>query len=307
MEIKKFKYDVAFSLLSQDEGLAGEINDLLCNRYQTFLYSEKQKEVAGTDGELRFKAVFAEEARFVVVLYRNGWGETPWTRMEEEAIRGRAYEEGYDFVKFIPLDEKQTAPKYLPKIQLWINALRFGAKGAASIIEARLAELGAVTRIETPVDRAARLKRVLDFEQRIKDFLGSQQGVSLSNESFDAMVNALETKVVEIAETGIKLVIKRQPRVAIVLGLKRGLRIQWTYCYANSLEGAHLDIEIWKGHPPFPGLMFYEEPHKMHSEVFTFELLGNEVSGWVNRRRDANYGAEGLADLALHFYMDKGN
>jgi hypothetical protein len=307
MELKKFKYDVAFSLLSQDEGLAGEINDLLCDRYQTFLYSEKQKEVAGTDGELRFKAVFAEEARFVVVLYRKGWGETPWTRMEEEAIRGRAYEESYDFVKFIPLDKKQTAPKYLPKVQLWINALRFGTKGAASIIEARLAELGAVTSVESPVNRAMRLKRALDFEQKSKDFLRSHEGVNLSNKSFAAIAAALETKAAEITETGINLVIKKQDRVVIVLGLNKGLRIQWTYSYANSLEGAHLDIEVWDGHPPFPGIMSYEAPHKMHSQVFTFELLTNEIGGWMNRQRDSSYDADRLADLALHFYMDNGS
>jgi hypothetical protein len=75
MQDTKFKYDVAFSLLAQDEGLASEINDLLSDRYQTFLYSERQKEIAGTDGEIKFKTLFAEEARFIVVLYRDGWGQ----------------------------------------------------------------------------------------------------------------------------------------------------------------------------------------------------------------------------------------
>lgn len=302
-----FKYDVAFSLLSQDERLASEINDLLCDRYQTFLYSEKQKEIAGTDGELKFKTVFAEDARFVVVLYRDGWGKTPWTRMEEEAIRVRAYEAGYDFVKFIPLDEKQTTPNYLPKTQLWIDALRFGAKGAAAVIEARLAELGAATKIESPIDQAARLKRALDFEQKSKEFLNSHEGVNQSNQSFEAIGSALEAKAVEITKTEIKFRVKKQLGIIVVLGLKKSLRIRWTYNYANSLEGAHLDMEIWNGHPPFPGVMPYEEPRELHSKAFTFELLSNNVGGWMNQQRDLSYDAERLADLALHFYMDKGN
>ena len=105
MEIVKYKYDVAFSFLARDEGLATELNDLLQDRVRTFLYSRKQGEIAGKDGEQSFNAVFGKEARLVVVLYRRGWGETPWTRIEETAIRNRAFEYGYDFVKFIPLDE----------------------------------------------------------------------------------------------------------------------------------------------------------------------------------------------------------
>jgi hypothetical protein len=48
---EEFKYDIAFSFLSQDETAAQQINDALQDRYQTFLYSERQKELAGTDGD----------------------------------------------------------------------------------------------------------------------------------------------------------------------------------------------------------------------------------------------------------------
>ena len=85
-----FKYDVAFSFLAMDEQLAVQINDLLSDRFATFLYSERQREVAGTDGAETFTRVFQDEARVVVVLYRSGWGESPWTRIEATAIRNRA-------------------------------------------------------------------------------------------------------------------------------------------------------------------------------------------------------------------------
>jgi hypothetical protein len=295
-------------LLAQDEGLASEINDLLSDRYQTFLYSERQKEIAGTDGELKFKAVFAEDARFVVVFFRDGWGTTPWTRMEEEAIRGRAYEYGYDFVKFIPLDEKQTVPKYLPKTQLWINIFRYGAKGAASVIESRLGELGVQTRSESAVDRAARLQRGVEFEAKRKEFANSIVGVNSSNESFDAIEKLLLAKIKEIDAAGIpiKFEMKRHQRIIIVLGLKQCLNIHWHYSYANSLNGAHLDIEIWNGHPPFPGLYFpWDAPHKIRSHQFTYQLLPSGFGGWINKSEDSNFDASGLAEFALHFYMDE--
>jgi hypothetical protein len=71
-----YEYDVAFSFMSQDEALATEINDLLQDRLKTFLYSKKQEELAGTDGEETFNRVFAEKSRVVVVLYRSDWGKT---------------------------------------------------------------------------------------------------------------------------------------------------------------------------------------------------------------------------------------
>ena len=74
-----YKYDVAFSFLQRDEPLALQLNDLLQDRVKTFIYPERQKELAGTDGEETFGKVFGEEARLAVVLYRSEWGETKWT------------------------------------------------------------------------------------------------------------------------------------------------------------------------------------------------------------------------------------
>lgn len=307
MDESKYKYDVAFSLLAQDEPLAQEMTDLLSDRYKTFLYSERQKEIAGADGELKFKQVFAEEARLVVVLYREGWGTTPWTRMEEEAIRGRAYEEGYEFVKFVPLDEVQTVPKYVPKVQLWINALRFGAKGAAAVIEARLGELGAPTRAENAVDRAARLQRTLDFKSRHESYGRTDGGVDDANSSFADIAEQLKSKLAQIQASGVRLNLQLKQgrdRDIVIVGLKSGLRLQWKYHYRNSLEGSSLDIEIWDGHPPMSGLMPWDEPNKRKSLRYKFELLPSGAGGWT-RDGDA-FDAAALADFALHYYMDNG-
>ncbi len=67
---KSFKYEVAFSFLTEDEDLVNQINDLLKGRLSTFVYSERQAEIAGTDGEKTFNRVFGSDARIVVVLYR---------------------------------------------------------------------------------------------------------------------------------------------------------------------------------------------------------------------------------------------
>lgn len=74
---------------------------------------------------LTFNSVFGRETRSVVILYRKGWGESSWTRIEETAIRNRAHDEGYDFALFIPLDGNPTVPQWVPKNRLWIGLDRW--------------------------------------------------------------------------------------------------------------------------------------------------------------------------------------
>ena len=70
----EFKYEVAFSFLQDDEQLALEIADRIRDRVSigVFVYSERQDELVGTDGVDSFSTIFAEEARIVVILYREG-------------------------------------------------------------------------------------------------------------------------------------------------------------------------------------------------------------------------------------------
>src|ERR1700732_787174 len=133
-----FEYDVAFSFLAQDESVATELNDALSERVKTFFYSKQQEQLAGTDGEKTFNAVFGEKSRVVVILYRDTWGTNPWTRIEETAIRNRAHDEGYDFSLLVLLDNKSATPTWFPKTRIWIGFERYGVAGAAAVIEARI-------------------------------------------------------------------------------------------------------------------------------------------------------------------------
>ena len=166
------------------------------------------------------------------------------------------------------------------------------------------------TRVESAVDRAARLHRAMEFEEKRKTFARSMEGVRSSNASFDAIEKALRTKLEEIKAAAIPLMfeMKRHQRTIVVLGLRNYLNVQWHYSFANSLDGAHLDIELWDGHPPYPGLYFpWDQPRKLRTHKITFQLLQDGEGGWVNQREDISYDAAGIADFALHFYMDNGS
>ena len=173
MNNQNFMYDVAFSFLQEDEGLAIQLCDMLEGRYNTFIYSEKQVELAGKDGEETFNLVFGEQSRVVVVLFRNNWGKTGWTRIEMTAIRNRGYEYGYDFSLFIPLEKNSRLPKWLPKTQIWFDSNRWGIEGTIPVIEYKIKQEGGSTKKETAVDKAERINRLIESKEKKKAFLDS--------------------------------------------------------------------------------------------------------------------------------------
>jgi hypothetical protein len=196
-----FKYDAAFSFLLQDEALAVRLNDSLKRHWRTFIYAEHQKELIGRDGETAFNDVFERESRLVVVLYRAGWGETRWTRIEETAIRNRGHEEGYDFTFFLALDAPPTAPKWLPRNRLWGDLARFGVPGMAAAIDSRLQEAGGVPHQETLLEKADRLAREAEDDRERAAFI-EREGLAAPEREVRACLDAIQGH----AETcGLKL------------------------------------------------------------------------------------------------------
>ena len=153
-----FQYDVAFSFLRQDEALAIELNERLKDRLTTFIYTdrERQETLARRNDEEAFSLAFGKHARTVVVLYRAGWGERGATSVEATAIRNRAFEFGYDFTTFIPLDNPSTVPQWLPRNRIWVGLARWGVEHAATVIESRVQEAGGTPKELTAADIAAR-------------------------------------------------------------------------------------------------------------------------------------------------------
>lgn len=145
-----FKYEVAFSFLQDDEPLALEIADRLRDRVKVFIYSENQKELIGRDGIDQFTSVFREEARVVIILYREDWGQTKWTRIEETAIKNRFPDEGYDFLLIAPLDSPIKLPKWYPPAWIWADVRRYGVDGVASVIENRVQAIGGSVKKTVP-------------------------------------------------------------------------------------------------------------------------------------------------------------
>lgn len=189
--MKNYKYDVAFSFLQEDEKTVLEVNDFVSQKLSTFVYSEKQIELAGADGEKVFNDTFQKDARIVVVLYRNGWGKTKWTRIEETAIKNRGFDEGYDFLFVIKLDSGATLSPWIPKTHIWHDYERFKAENAAAIIEHKVTEQGGSAKKETVRDRAER-------SQRLKVALRERENFLQSDDAVDAALNEMKSIALKV-------------------------------------------------------------------------------------------------------------
>lgn len=309
MDSADHEYDIALSFMAQDEPLAMQLADHFEGRLRVFLYSRKQEQLAGTDGEKSFNDVFGRQARLVVVLYRDGWGQTPWTRIEETAIRNRAFDEGYDFVVFIPLDDRPSVPRWLPRSQLWIGLSRWGVPGAASVIDARVQELGGEPQNESLEAKAGRVERALGYESRRAQYLGSNEGVRGANASFEQLRESLLAAITRIqaAAPSLQLQHKATDRQIAVLSTGPALLIAWRNKYINTLDESHLEASAWNGHPPFPGVRFYEEPSSLGALKLQPDLGLDDGHAWMAKTTQGSRLLSGTAaaEHILDWWLEK--
>lgn len=281
-----YKYDVAFSFTQKDEPLAFQLYRLLQERLNCFIYSEAQKELAGRDGESVFNSVFEKESRIVVIIHRNNWGQTKWTRIEETAVRNRGYEEGYDFTIVIPLDKPTAPPKWLPKNRIWIGLERWGTESAASVIEARVQEFGGTVKEKTFGDIAA------ETERKIREGRERQAKINLetSQLEFPKLIENIERIKKEIEDKATDW------HIQIIQNVYQGWNVhyygyivsfQWQQQYRNSLTDAFLDVYLFKGYINERGEATdpFNRPEKTESERYSFHINELDEHGWKSEKR----------------------
>ncbi len=284
---------VAFSFHGYDEALAIQLSELLSDRMKTFIYTEHQRKLASTDGMVNFSEVYGKQARIVVVIYRKEWGETPWTLVESEAIRSRAYGTGFDFTTFIPVEEKPSVPAWVPKTRLWVGLQRFGVTSAAAVIEARVIEAGGLPHEETITERAIRFKRSMELESAKNQFVNSDKGVKAAFAAYEEFAVALGVGCKSISETGSPIRLQRSSDYNIISSGKVNLVISWRYHFINDLNESVLTASFYRGFPNLPGFMpsLYKE-RLLHEELFDYRLTHLDRHAYVARANGREFTPE---------------
>jgi hypothetical protein len=310
MSDTSYRYEVAFSFLKQDEQYATKLNELLQERFSTFLYSKRQGELVGADGEETFNQVFGVVSRCVVVFYRKEWGTTPWTRIEETAIRNRAYEYGYDFLTVVPLDKPPTVPLWLPKTRIWANLERWGVEGLASVIEARIVEVGGVLREETLQQRIERQRKEIEAEGKRKKFLSSDDGVRTAVAEVERLFSELEKISNDILPSlqGIKIrVVAKERQCAIDTNVGISILLDWSQQYSNVLDGASLKVSLWRSNdaPLFGRSFIFQDPKRFGGDEYKFDVDWSSHKGWRGQRNNKFTETNALAEYCMKLLMDE--
>jgi len=170
------KFDVAISFLVKDEPIASALNSELSKTLSVFFFPRKQEDVAGTDGMESMRKPFLGDSRVMVVLYREQWGKTRWTAIEETAVKDACFNGNWKRLFFIALDRTSVLPEWLPEYHVRYNWEDFGLDQAVGAIKARVIDNGGQPAPLTPRKRAEMLKAD-DLYRMDKAQMNSQYGI----------------------------------------------------------------------------------------------------------------------------------
>jgi len=239
---REYQYDIAISFLHQDEPIALDLYEQLSQNFKVFVYSKKQEDLAGTDGTESFRKAFREDSRLVIVLYRDGWGKTPWTRIEEGAITDRFLKEGWDWLLFAMVDSKSTPPPWLPETRIRLSLPDYGIEQAVGAIKARAQELGSRFHKEDAVKRAKRLERQVATRAERKRLLASSEGVK----SAESNASEIHTEIRRLAEEinnsaeNLKLLVGSSHDSSVITNGRVSVVVYFSSRYTNTLENSFL-------------------------------------------------------------------
>jgi len=297
-----FEFDAAISFLTADLALAEELKWLCSPSPDLFVYSRNQEVVAATDGLERFREVFRDRARISVVLHRRGWGQTPWTGVEDIAIRDRCLATKYRSLVLVRLDDAPT-PKWVPDTYIHLDLRNYSVEQLAGVIKARCQELGATLRAPTAVELAKRRGQEEAFRQETERYImtpeGMQAGRECAQKAFVAFVEG--ARQLSVPGAGWDPQAERDGNQAVGLLAAAAVQLLWQPRWANSLRDSSMRLRSFDGHIQMPGRkeIWFAPDTEVTSEE-TFSLIRTSSMGlcW-QRGKDRPLSSQELGEHAI--------
>ena len=306
-EAEKYEYDVAISFLSRDEPLALELHARLSQQLDVFLYSKKQEEIAGTDGLETFRSAFRHKARLLVVLFRDGWGETPWTRIEQTAITERVLADGWNCLFFVMLERRATPPKWLPETHIRFSLEDYGIEQAVGAIKARLQELGGRLKATDVLQQAKLVEQRAAFFAERERLFNSHEGVNAVRQEVRAIYEHIGRRMVDIAaSTRVKSHVGADENCCVVTNGRISLRVSWQPRALNRLDNSPLRVEEFNSRIMLPNERGYylKKPAKLSEVLYNPELSVDWGWCWVKQVRANEYlSSTEVADEAVSRFL----
>jgi hypothetical protein len=306
MPIENPKYDVALSFLSKDEAIAAAIHRKLSEGLSVFFFPRSQEDLAGTDGLESMRKPFFEDSRVMVVLFRESWGQTPWTRVEETAIKEACLEHGWGRLFFVVL-ERGALPAWLPSTHVRFNYADYGLEQVVGAIKARVQENGGRHLPPTATGKAELFKADELFRQD-KLRMNSDEGRRAIFGSVGELFRQIEKHCADISargslkiRSGSQLREGEQFQTCRIVGEHVGLDVVWRQPYSNLLDGSALIIREFCGRLMLPGEagMYLDKPRLLGETVYSPDLSLAREYGWAQGKGGAFFSSPALAEKCV--------
>lgn len=305
---RNFEYEVAISLLHQDESEASQIISALVN-IPTFLYSRKQEELVGNDVVLKFKDVFGKRSRIVVILYREDWGDTGFTFVEREAIRDRIFrDKTEDFIILVNMTGKEKLPDWISDRTIYYDYKEFKLNGLIGLIKHKIRALGGLKRPETIKEIADRKAAEYEFRSKRFNFINSPEGVQKADIEFQTLCNLIREHAKTASNPYIQLELESDGNnTLLVKHNSLTLNINWCSTVSNTLESherpAHLDVAIMKR--DFNRDRYDTNPYFLdYKQIYRFNMFFPDFIGWNKDNSKEYIPTNNLADNIIKKVLD---
>jgi hypothetical protein len=309
------KFDVAISFLAKDEPIAAALYRELSQTLNVFFFPRKQEDLAGTDGMESMRKPFLDDSRVMVVLYREHWGKTRWTAIEETAVKDACFNGDWKRLFFIALDRISALPEWLPEYHVRYNWDDFGLDQAVGAIKARVIDNGGQATPLTPRKRAEMLEAD-DLYRMDKAQMNSQYGIDGILENVKALFTEIEKQCDNVNALG-HLQIRYETdfrernayRSCILTDGRVGMIVIWQQQYSSVLDNSGLFVREYNG-----GLIFNSElgsrmhlrpPDQIAETEYEPELSRAREYGWKKHGKSTEFiTSSALATKCVLQFMD---
>jgi hypothetical protein len=276
--------DVSISFLAKDEPFAAELFAKLEQTLKVFFFPRQQEELAGTDGLESMRTPFLE-SRVVVVLFRRPWGETPWTRVEETAIKDRCLAKGWNSLLFVTLDKLSTLPVWLPNTHIRFSSQDYPIDELVGAIKTRVQDNGGKISKPDTLVLAKRIRAEAELRDDEKRFFRDHPFITeIARPQVNALLNEIVRKAREVTDS-IGYTIDPQIRNNEIVVRFGGvsLHARWTQRFINVIDDAELRVCSLGGRLFLPGERFINtrEPRELSWRTFRPKLNFNRDLRWV--------------------------
>jgi hypothetical protein len=286
-------YDVAISFLVADEKTASAIKAGLAG-LKVFFYPHNQEELVGTNGIESMREPFLS-ARVNVVLFRERYGNTPWTGVELSAIQDSCLKSRFQSLVFAQLDKNDQKPLWLPDTHIRCVLGDFTLDQLVGAIKLRVQERGGQVVKQSPLEVAKRLREEELLRQDQQKFFRDHPFIkdTAAKVVEDLMKQLMQQAEKLSTEAGLQITFGYEPYYSGFRAVLRygrvALEVWWKQSYTNVIEDVALECTEYNGTVSLhrERRMHYYEPERLGQIDYHPALNSARKLRWIDKAKPA--------------------